>query len=311
MNPTTFLWNLVTLESIRHRRAKNHEKTTKKRTNHNWYGLSQPTPKNAWFHSRSKLEQQRDASKDDVRILILGVFLLPNTTYRHKVRNTGRTIARLDSILPNDNPSTMDIDPTTITTGGITSIPPLLLGFLIPGGPLRTDFQPAAADATKWTLTLSCPGDIPSPIAMVSEVVCCVLSPLPVTHGILLYWQITCATQQTGFTLLGSLTPDQPSGVFRTHWSDLELPPPLTVTLGVSMEPRDQIQNMVNPRDQWESRLFVAQKIANDLFHYMQSFDTSQQPGHLVVPHTIFERWMARFESRFRRDPNFFMKTQE
>ena len=64
-------------------------------------------------------------------------------------------------------------------------------------------------------------------------------------------------------------------------------------------------------RDQWESRLFVAQKIANDLFHYMQSFDTSQQPGHLVVPHTIFERWMARFESRFRRDPNFFMKTQE
>ena len=203
MNPTTFLWILVTLESIRHRRAKNHEKTTKRRTNHNWHGLSQPTQKNAWFHSRSKLEQQRDASKDDLRILILGVFLLPNTTYRHNVRNTGRTIARLDSILPNDNPSTMDIDPTTITTGGITSIPPLLLGFLIPGGPLRTDFQPAAADATKWTLTLSCPGDIPSPIAMVSEVVCCVLSPLPVTHGILLYWQITCATQQTGFTLLG------------------------------------------------------------------------------------------------------------
>ena len=204
----------------------------------------------------------------------------------------------------------MDIDPTTITSGDATSTPPLLLGFLIPGGPLRTDFQPAA-DALKWTLTLSCPGDIPSPIAMVSEVVCCVLSPLPPTHGILLYWQITCATQQTGFALLGSLTHDQPSGVFRTHWSELELLPPLTVTLGVSMEPRDQIQNMVNPRDQWESRLFIAQKIANDLFQYMQSFDTSKQQGHLVVPHNIFERWMARFESRFRRDPNFFMKAQE
>jgi hypothetical protein len=55
----------------------------------------------------------------------------------------------------------------------------------------------------------------------------------------------------------------------------------------------------------------VAQKIATDLFHFMQSFDTGAVAGQMVVPNNIFDRWMQRFEARFKRDPNFFMKTQE
>jgi Protein of unknown function (DUF775) len=193
-----------------------------------------------------------------------------------------------------------------------------VLGFVVPGGPVRTDFQPID-DGTKWTLTLTCPGDLPAPLTVVSDVVCFILpnAPIPPTHGLLLYWQVTSATHQTGFEFLGSLIPDRPSGVLRTQWSEHEelvnmgTDAPMTVTLGVSMETRDHIQNIANPQDQWQSRLFVAQKIATDLFRYMQSFDTSRQQGQLIVPTNIFDRWLARFESRFRRDPNFFMKSSE
>ncbi len=81
------------------------------------------------------------------------------------------------------------------------------------------------------------------------------------------------------------------------------------VTFGVSLESLDNIQNLNIKSDQ-EQRLFVAQRIATDLFQFMQSFDTGgQSQGRMVVPNNIFDRWMKRFEARFRRDPNFFLKS--
>jgi hypothetical protein len=86
--------------------------------------------------------------------------------------------------------------------------------------------------------------------------------------------------------------------------------PACQVVLGVSMERLEEIQNL--PSESFDSRLFAAQKIATDLFHYMQSFDTGTGgSGQLVVPNNVFDRWMKRFEARFRRDPNFFMKNQD
>eukprot|EP00545_Synedropsis_sp_CCMP1620_P008220 CAMPEP_0119014488 /NCGR_PEP_ID=MMETSP1176-20130426/9834_1 /TAXON_ID=265551 /ORGANISM="Synedropsis recta cf, Strain CCMP1620" /LENGTH=205 /DNA_ID=CAMNT_0006967677 /DNA_START=146 /DNA_END=763 /DNA_ORIENTATION=+ len=202
--------------------------------------------------------------------------------------------------------------------------PQPFLGFLVPGGPVRTDF--VATDPTKLTLTLQAPGDLPMPLSSVSDVVCFLLpnAPLPPTHGLLLYWQVSVVSSlpaqppiQTGFELLGSLTHATPSAIFRTNWSQHEqisqIPPDtaiVQVTLGVSMEPLADVANLGG--ELYDSRLFVAQKIATDLFHYMQSFDTSSSSsGKLVVPTNIFDRWMKRFEARFRRDPNFFMKHQD
>ena len=59
-------------------------------------------------------------------------------------------------------------------------------------------------------------------------------------------------------------------------------------------------------------RLLVAQKIALDLFHFMQSFDTpSVNNNMMMVPTNIFDRWYQRFENRYRRDPNFFLKKSD
>ncbi|KAI2511971.1 Protein of unknown function (DUF775) [Fragilaria crotonensis] len=201
------------------------------------------------------------------------------------------------------------------------NIPPQItaqqfLGFVVPGGPVRTDF--VATDPTKLTLTLQAPGDLPMPISSVSDVVCFLLpnAPLPPTYGLLIYWQVLAPDFATGFELLGSLTPSRPSCIFRTNWSQhdqvstLVATPACQVVLGVSMERLDEIQNL--PSESYDSRLFVAQKIATDLFRFMQSFDTGTGGSNqLVVPNNIFDRWFRRFEAKFRRDPNFFMKQQD
>lgn len=212
-----------------------------------------------------------------------------------------------------------------------TNAAPVLLGFVVPGGPVRTDFVPVDASGMKFTLALQAPGDLSMPLSSVHEVVCFLLpsAPLPPDHGVLIYWQVSCPSQPAaaavggrpetpGFELLGAVTHERPSGVFRTAWGNderlLQLQQhnaPLTVTLGVSMEPMSNVQNLQHAV-LGDNRLFVAQKIAGDLFQYMRSFDTgtSGNTSMMTVPTNVFDRWMQRFEARFQRDPNFFMKEE-
>jgi hypothetical protein len=59
----------------------------------------------------------------------------------------------------------------------------------------------------------------------------------------------------------------------------------------------------------FEDRFNFAHKIALDLFQYMTSFSVPDSPvGMMVVPTNIFDRWMERFERKYRIDPNFMMK---
>ena len=211
--------------------------------------------------------------------------------------------------------------------------PQQTFGIVIPGRPVRTDFVPADASGLKSTLNLTCPGDLMPPLASIREIVFFILPAitLPPNHGVLCYVQLTAivavvpnATNpppSTGFELLGAITPDQPSSVFQTGWSEkeqfLELSSrgtPVMVTIAASIEPLANLQNLgatpTNPAQ--EGRLYVAQKIAYDLFHFMRSFDTGTGgQGNMVVPQNIFDRWFNRFENRFKRDPNFFMKKRD
>jgi hypothetical protein len=214
----------------------------------------------------------------------------------------------------------LDIDLTGSLPGAAPPLiaPAHLLGLVVPGRPVRTDFVPADASGTKYALTLRAPGDLPHPLTTVSEVVCFLLpnAPLPPQQGILLYWQLSSPGREaTGFELLGSITHERPSAIFRTRWSHNQIlleqhQNSPKVTLGISIEPLENIQN-VDSGSANEKRLFVAQQIATDLFQFMQSFDTGAVGGMMMtVPTNIFDRWMQRFEARFRRDPNFFMKTE-
>jgi hypothetical protein len=210
--------------------------------------------------------------------------------------------------------------------------PSQVLGILIPGGIVRTDFAPSDPSGTKFTLALT--GIIGKEISAVSEIVFFLLPgiPLPPDHGALLFWQVVSTpapntmsstpfsvgakTTTTDFELVGAITNHKPSGVFRTGWATNETlsaainaptTSTITINLGVSIEPLSTIDNVGMIQDK---TTHVAMKIAMDLFNYMQSFNAGSG-GNMVVPNNIFDRWMARFESKARVDPNFFMKNTD
>eukprot|EP00584_Thalassiosira_punctigera_P002498 CAMPEP_0172539882 /NCGR_PEP_ID=MMETSP1067-20121228/10996_1 /TAXON_ID=265564 ORGANISM="Thalassiosira punctigera, Strain Tpunct2005C2" /NCGR_SAMPLE_ID=MMETSP1067 /ASSEMBLY_ACC=CAM_ASM_000444 /LENGTH=219 /DNA_ID=CAMNT_0013325633 /DNA_START=72 /DNA_END=731 /DNA_ORIENTATION=- len=206
-----------------------------------------------------------------------------------------------------------------------------VLGVIIPGGVVRTDFIPSDPSGTKFTLALT--GISGKDISSVSELVFFLLPgvTLPQNHGAMLYWQIvstpasnnmsstpfTAASTTTEFELVGAIANHRPSGAFRTGWSTNETlgvamnstALTITINLGVSIEPMSSVENVGVMQDK---TTHVAKKIATDLFNYMQSFDTGGGGGgNMVVPKNIFERWMSRFEAKARVDPNFFMKDSD
>lgn len=194
---------------------------------------------------------------------------------------------------------------------------PNAFGIIVPGGPVRNDFAPVDNSSTKFALQLNSPGDLPNPLTLVNELVVFLGAPLGPTQGAMVYWQLAAQQEQTGFELLGSLTMDQPSQIFRTGWSEhdqfLALPPnqPVAVTIGISIEPLESIRNVATTTSENVNarRPLVAQKIAEDLYNFMQSFDAGGgMNGNMVVPQNIFERWWKRFENKAKRDPNFFLK---
>jgi hypothetical protein len=159
--------------------------------------------------------------------------------------------------------------------------------------------------------------------------------PLPPNCGAILYWSAlpidtsgNVVSNISGggptFELLGALTPTKPSAVFRTGWSNHEqllsiveqsmannrLFSGIMITLGVSIEPLDNINNLQIDQKGVQDRKNVAKKIATDLFNYLQSFDDvgNARNGWMTVPTNVFERWFKRFESKLERDSNFFMK---
>lgn len=203
----------------------------------------------------------------------------------------------------------------TFTTSLAATPQPSPFGLVVPGLPVRTDF--VTVDATKFSLSLTCPGDITVPLATIRDLCFFCQAPLPSDQGVLVYWQIATPNNgpSTGFELLGSLTPGQPSAIFQTGWAEHEQlvelagAPALLLTIGVSIEPLANLQNLSASVP--NRQLFVAQKIARDLFNFMQSFDTGAAAGYMSVPTNIFDRWWRRFEQRFQRDPQFFLKSND
>jgi Protein of unknown function (DUF775) len=207
---------------------------------------------------------------------------------------------------------------------------PPAFGLIVPGKPLRTDF--VAIDATKYALSFV----LDVPLSTVRELVLFKMPSFafPPGYGVLCYWQITAQTasgfggetRSTGFEMFGALADAQPSAIFQTGWSEHEQLAELMaaatsagpgtvlqVSIGVSLESLANIQNLGDAADRvQQGKLYVAQKVAEDLFQFMLSFDTgtADNQAMMVVPKNIFDRWFQRFKSRFQRDPNFFLRHQ-
>jgi len=177
-----------------------------------------------------------------------------------------------------------------------------LFGVVVPGRPLITEFQPI--DETKAISILEHP-------LSVAEITFFLLPTTPVPPG---YWAVLyyAVPPFDKWQILGAISPDKPSGTFRTGWSTKEdMIGVHMVQLGVALEPFETIQNLQLVMSGVEDRFAFAHKIALDLFHYMASFSTPTPSSSdmMVVPTNIFDRWMERFERKYSQDPNFMMKS--
>lgn len=176
-----------------------------------------------------------------------------------------------------------------------------LFGVVIPGRPLITEFQ--QIDATKAVTVV----DFPSTITEITFFLLPTTA-IPPGYGAILYYAMPPFQQ---WAVLGSVDPSKPSGTFRTGFAtNEEIKNCQCVQLGVSLEPLDTIRNLEITYSGVEDRFAFAHKIALDLFQYMTSFSTgdSSTTGMIVVPMNVFDKWMERFERKYRIDPNFMMK---
>lgn len=174
-----------------------------------------------------------------------------------------------------------------------------LFGVVVPGRPLITDF--ISCSESKAITVLPAPG-------LVNEITFFLLptTPIPEGYGAILYYAVP---PFDSWELIGCVSPEKPSGTFRTGWPTKEnVAGCEIVQLGVALEPLSTIHNLDIALSGVEERFAFAHKIALDLFQYMASFSTSAQEGMMVVPSKIFDSWFERFERKYRQDPNFFLK---
>lgn len=175
-------------------------------------------------------------------------------------------------------------------------------GVVVPGRPVITEFQPVSNSKAVAAL------DFPN---LITEITFFLLptSPVPQGYGAVLYYSV----DQAHWELLGAISPEKPSGIFRTGWpTNEEVCKYPGVYLGVSLEPMTTIENLTMTTSGFEDRFNFAHKIALDLFQYMSSFATGSSPaGMMVVPTNVFDRWMERFERKYKLDPNFMLKQSQ
>ncbi len=101
------------------------------------------------------------------------------------------------------------------------------------------------------------------------------------------------------------------SAIFRTGWpTHPEVASQPVLQIGISIEPLDNVKNLGIEASGLVERKAFALKIAQDLFNFMASFSTSNTQAYMTIPTNLLDRWMERFESKYRRDPNFMLKSE-
>jgi hypothetical protein len=102
--------------------------------------------------------------------------------------------------------------------------------------------------------------------------------------------------------------------MFRTGWGAL-VAPGASVQLAVSLESMDVAANLglAAGGEALEDRATFAAAIARDLWAFLTSFAQGVQSNGqmMLVPTTVLDKWLARFNTKFARDPNFMLKAKD
>jgi len=117
----------------------------------------------------------------------------------------------------------------------------------------------------------------------------------------------------TVWDVLGAIRNDKPSAIFHTKWSNDQVTS-TTLLLGISLENEDAISNLEESQavQTDKQRGDWAVHLAKDLYNFLTSFSQTTSQGEiLMVPSNAMDRWLHRFHSKYKNNPNFVYGNQD
>jgi len=121
-----------------------------------------------------------------------------------------------------------------------------------------------------------------------------------------------------GLQFIGAIANTRPSDIFNTgfalnpHVNEIS-----TLKLVVKIEPLENIKELVQLTNSNELQKEFAKKVALNLYNFMLSYNKEgmlpgvQADEFLVIPSNFLEKWLVKFDEKYRHDPNFLMKTSD
>ncbi|CAG9319970.1 unnamed protein product [Blepharisma stoltei] len=176
-----------------------------------------------------------------------------------------------------------------------------MFGIIIPGQPVIYNFTQISE--TQWTI------DLPSP-GLINNLTFFLASPLPEGYAAALSYSIPpFATIE----FLGAIANERPSDIIHTAWSfNPSINSSSLIKLLISVELISNIAGLVENKANSDIRQQYAKKVALNLYRFMESFNknTDMNQGMLVLPADVLDKWLIRFDQKFRLDPYFVLNTE-
>lgn len=174
-----------------------------------------------------------------------------------------------------------------------------MFGIIFPGQPVIFNF--VQLSETQWTY------DVPN-ASQANNLTFFLQSPLPEGFALALS---SSYYPYTSIEFIGAIANERPSDIIHTGWGFKQEASSNPVKLLISMEAIANIANLVYDKSTTDIRQVYAKKVALNLFRFMESFNknTSQQ-NVLVLPLDVLDKWLLRFEAKFRLDPYFVLNTE-
>ena len=170
------------------------------------------------------------------------------------------------------------------------TVPAPFFGLVVAGQPVVTEF--ARVDANKFSCVLS------DPLSIEHLTFFLLPGARPPPCGVVLYYS---PPPFRDWRFIGALTCERPSAVFRTRWRSVaDLQGVQRVQIGVAVESPEFAANLksIEPRDDVAD---VALNVASNLHSFVSSFGAN-------IPADVVDRWIKKFEAKYRRDPTFFLR---
>jgi len=176
-----------------------------------------------------------------------------------------------------------------------------MFGIIIPGQPPISNFTQISE--TQWTL------DLPSP-SQINNITFYLQSPLPEGYAAALSYS---KPPFQAIEFLGAIANERASDIFHTAWSfNPELQGVEVVKLLVSVEVISSIESLVVDKANNDIRQQYAKKVALNLYRFMESFNRNTEPQNevLILPCDVLDKWLSKFDQKFKMDPYFVLNTE-